>query len=90
MLSLLFGLGLEPVGKGGGTGGGLGRGVLALDVDGEVLVFLEVAGEVGLFGGLGRLGEGEGLDLADGVGLLDGGDLVGLELLEVELLDEIG
>lgn len=65
VLGLLFGLGLEPVGKGGGTGGSLGRGVLALDIDGEVLVLLEVAGEVGLFGGLGRLGEGEGLDLAD-------------------------
>lgn len=89
MLGLLFGLGLEPVGKGGGTGS-LGGGVLALNIDGEALVFLEVAGEVGLFGGLGRLGEGEGLDLADGVGLLDGGDLVGLELLEVELLDEVG
>ena len=90
MLSLFFGLCLEPVGKGGRGTGGLGRSVLALDVDSEALVLLKVAGEVGLFGGFGRLGEGEGLDLANGVGLLDGGNLVSLELLEVELLDEVG
>ena len=81
-------LGLEPVGELGGLGGS--GGVLALDLNGHVLVLLEAAGEVGLLGGLGGLGGGKGLDLALGVGLLDGGSLVGLELLEVELLDEVG
>jgi hypothetical protein len=55
-----------------------------------LLVLLEAAGEVGLLGGLRGGGGAEGLDLADGVGVLDGGGLVGLELLEVELLDEVG
>lgn len=69
----------------GGSGG-----VLALDLDGHALVLLQASGEVRLLGGLGGGGDGEGLDLALGVGLLDGGGLVGLELLEVELLDEVG
>lgn len=62
----------------------------ALDLDSHALVLLEAGGEVGLLGRLGRLGEVEGGDLADGVRVLDGGGLVGLELLEVELLDEVG
>jgi hypothetical protein len=62
----------------------------SLNIDGQCLVLLEAGGKVGLLGGLGGLGEGEGGDLADGVGLLDGCGLVGLELLEVELLDEVG
>lgn len=90
MLGLLLLLGLEPVGKGGGGAGGLRGDILALNLDGHALVLLEVASEVGLLGGLGGLGDGKGLDLADGVGLLDGGNLVGLELLEVQLLDEVG
>jgi hypothetical protein len=78
----------EPRGLLGG--GGDGTGLLALNLDGHVLVLLEGAGEVGLLGGSGGLGDGEGLDLALGVGVLDGGGLVGLELLEVELLDKVG
>lgn len=89
MLDLLF-LGLEPVGKSGGGAGSLLGGVLSLNLDGHALVLLEVAGEVGLLGRLGGLGLGKGLDLADRVGLLDGGHLVGLELLEVQLLDKVG
>lgn len=73
--------------RGGGAGG---NGLLTLDLDGHGLVLLQAAGEVGLLGRLGGLGGGEGLDLADGVGLLDGSGLVGLELLQVQLLDEVG
>jgi hypothetical protein len=94
MMSLVsFGLlllGLEPVGDLGGALDGLGGGVLALELDGHALVLLQAAGEIGLLGGLGGLGQAEDLDLAFGVGLLDDGGLVGLELLEVELLDEVG
>lgn len=90
MVGLLLLLLDEPVlDDGGGLGAG-GTGLLALDLDGHALVLLEAAGEVGLLGGLGGLGQAEGGDVALGVGLLDGGGLVGLELLEVELLDEVG
>jgi hypothetical protein len=82
-------LSLEPVGSRGGTGS-LGRSVLALDLNGHALILLQVAGKVGLLGRRGGLGDAEGLDVALGIGLLDGGDLVGLELLEVKLLDEVG
>jgi hypothetical protein len=89
VVRLLVLLSLEPVGSLGGTGV-LGGGVLALDLNGHALVLLQVAGKVGLLGGSGGLGDAEGLDVALGIGLLDGGDLVGLELLEVKLLDEVG
>lgn len=78
----------EPVLEDGG--GGAGGGVLALDLDGHGLVLLEGGGEVGLLGGLGGLGDAEGLDVALGVAVLDGCGLVGFQFLEVELLDEIG
>ena len=60
--------------------GGLVRsdGLLALHLDRHGLVLLQAGGEIGLFGGLGGLGEAECGDLADGVGVLDGGGLVGL------------
>lgn len=90
MVGLLLLLGLEPVRQLGDAGGSLGGGVLTLDLNGHGLVRLEAVGEVGLLGGGGGLGHGEDLDLALGVGLLDGGGLVGLELLEVQLLDEVG
>lgn len=90
MVNLVLLLGLEPVGDLGGARGGLGGGVLTLDLDGHTLVLLQVAGEIGLLGGGGSLGEVEDLDLAFGVGSFDGGDLVGLELLEVKLLDKVG
>lgn len=90
MGSLVFLLGLEPVGEGGGTTlAGLG-GILAFNLDGHVLVLLQVAGEVRLFGGGGGLGHGEGLDVAISVGLLDGGGLISPDLLQVEILDEVG
>lgn len=73
---------------GGPGGGGIDRG--ALDFDSHRLILLKRAGKVGLLGGGGGLGEVESLDVALGVGVLDRGRLVGLELLEVELLDEIG
>lgn len=90
VLDLLLLGGLEPVGKGGGGARGQLGSILALNLDGHALVLLEVAGEVRLLGGLGGLGHGKGLNLAGGVGLLEGGDLVGLELLEVQLLDKVG
>lgn len=89
-MSLILLLGLEPVGQGGGSTGSLGSGILALNLDGHGLVLLEAAGEVALLRGLGGGWGGEGLNLADGVGLSDRRDLVGLQLLEIELLDEIG
>lgn len=89
MVRLLILLGLEPVGNLGGASA-LGGGVLALNLDRHALVLLQVAGKVGLLGGGGGLGDVEGLDVALGIGLLDDGGLVGLELLEVKLLDEVG
>lgn len=63
--------------------------LVALHLDRHRLVLLQARGEVGLLGRGGRLGHGERGDLADGVGVLDGRGLVGLELLEVELLNEV-
>jgi hypothetical protein len=80
VVNLVLLLGLEPVGNDGGAGGG-SDGVLALNLDGHALVLLQAAGEVGLLRGGGGAGEAEGLDLALGVGGLDGRGLVGLELL---------
>ena len=72
------------------SGGGVRiDGLLALNLDRHGLVLLQAGGEIGLFGGLGCLGEAECGDLADGIGVLDGSGLVCLELLEVELLDEV-
>lgn len=85
-LLLLSGL-LKPVllgGRGAGVSG------LALDLRHLALVGLQLAGNVGLLGRWGSLGQGELLDVALGVGGLDGGGLVGLELLEVQVLDEVG
>lgn len=90
MVGLLLFLSLEPVGQLSNTGGRLSGRILALDLNGHGLVGLQAIGEVGLLGRGRSLGHGENLDLALGVGLLDGGDLVGLELLEVELLDKVG
>ena len=67
-------------------GGGIG----ALDFNGHGFVLLEAACQIGLLGGGRGFGSGKGLDVALGVGVLDGGGLVGLELLEVEFLDEVG
>ena len=54
------------------------------------LVGLELVRDVGLLGGLGSSGDGELLDVALGVVGLDLGDLVVLELAEVEVLHQIG
>jgi hypothetical protein len=78
-------MGVVPVLNGGSTGLGL---TLNLDLLG--LVCAELASNVGLLGGSRGLGKGELLDLAFGVGGLDGGGLVSLEFAEVEVLDEIG
>lgn len=88
VVSLILLLSLKPVGNLGGTG--LGRAVLALNLNGHALVLLQVAGEVGLLGGGRCLGDVECLNVALSIGLLDGGDLVGLELLQIKLLDEVG
>jgi hypothetical protein len=79
----------EPVLDDGGRLAGISA-ILTLNLDGHVLVFLQAGGKVGLLGRLGGFRKGEGGDLADGIGVLNGGGLVGLELLEVELLDEVG
>ena len=63
--------------------------LVALNLDGHGLVLLQARGEIGLLGRSRSLGKGEGGDLANGVRVLDGDGLVGLELLEVELLDEV-
>lgn len=81
-------LGLEPVRDNGSTLS-CGR-VLALNLDSHALVLLEATGEVGLFGRDRGLGHAEDLDVALGVGLLDGRGLVALESLEVQLLDKVG
>ena len=75
---------------GGRLGRRSGAALLALDLDGHALVLLERGGEVGLLGRLGGLRLGEGGDVALGVGGLDGRRFVGLQLPEVELLDEVG
>lgn len=79
----------EPVLDGGGGLAGLST-LLTLNLNSHALVLFQAGGEVGLLGGLGGLRKGEGGDLTDGVGVLDGGGLVGLELPQVELLDEVG
>ena len=89
-VGLVLLLSLEPVGESGGTLAGLGGGVLTLNLNGHALILLQAAGEIGLFGGGGRLGHGKGLNLAFGIGLLDCRHLVGLELLQIELLNEVG
>lgn len=66
------------------------RALLPLDLDRHVLVLLQARGQVRLLGRLGRLGQREGGDLPNRVGLLDRRRLVRLEFLEIELLDEVG
>ena len=84
-LLLLNGL-LEPVLL-HGCGAGLS---LALDLGHLALVGLELAGDVGLLGRRGSGGDAELLHLALGVRGFDGGRLVGLQLLEVQVLDDVG
>lgn len=79
-------MGAVPVLNGGSTG----LGGLALNLDLLGLVCAELVGNIGLLGGSRGLGKSELLDLALGVGSLDGGGLVSLQLAEVEVLDEIG
>jgi len=93
LVDLVVGSGLlllldEPVLNNSGLAGI--KTLLALNLDGHGLVLLQAGSQISLLGGEGSLGQVEGGDLAGGIGLLDGGGLVGLELLEVELLDEIG
>ena len=65
-------------------------GSLAANIGLLGLVGLELVRDVGLLGGLGSSGDGELLDVALGVVGLDLGDLVVLELAEVEVLHQIG
>lgn len=91
MVSLILVLLLDqPVLNRGGGSLAVGRDLLALDLDGHRLVLLQAAGQVGLLGRRRGGGQAEGGNLALGVLGLDGGDLVGLELLQVELLDKVG
>lgn len=79
-------VGVVPVLDGGSTG----LSGLTLNLDLLGLVCAELAGNVGLLGGSRGLRKRELLDLTLGVRGLDGRRLVGLELAEVEVLDEIG
>jgi hypothetical protein len=63
---------------------------LALDLGHLALVGLELAGTVGFLGGRGSGGDAELLHLALGVRGLDGGRFVGFQLLEVQVLDDVG
>lgn len=84
---LLLWLLLEPMllSDWGGTGIGL-----TLQLDNLGLVILKLVGDVALLWRLWGLWCGENLDVADAVAGLDWGWLVGLELLEVQVLNEIG
>lgn len=78
---------LEPILLGDSSGTSLG---LSLDLNGGILVCLQLLGDISLLWGSWWLRWVELEDGALGVGGLDGGWLVGLELLEVKVLDEIG
>lgn len=80
----------QPILDKGGGRLSVGARALALDVDGDGLVLLEAGGQVGLLGRGGRLGHAERGHVAVGVRVLDGRRLVGLELAEVDVLDEVG
>lgn len=82
---LLLGLELKPVRLRLGRTGLR----LALHIHRLRLVALQLARDVGFLGGRGWRGRLERLDLALGVVGLDGGDLVGLELADVQVLDDI-
>lgn len=84
---LLLGLLLKPILLDRRSAGLAG---LALDLGNLRLVGLELAGNVGLFGGGGGLGNAELLHVALGVVGLDSGSLVGLQLAKVEVLNQVG
>ena len=63
---------------------------LSLELNGRVLVSLQLLGDIGLLRGSWCLWWVELEDGSLSVGSLDGGWLVGLELLEVKVLNEIG
>lgn len=79
----------QPVLSDGGGLAGVGT-LLALDLDGHALVLLQGGGKVGLLGGQGGLRLLELKDVALGVVGLECWCLVGLELFQVKLLDEVG
>lgn len=70
--------------------GGLTGSRLAFNLNFLALVGLQTVGQVGLLGGLGRLGGSELVDMSLSVTGLDGLGLVGLELAEVQLLNRVG
>lgn len=72
------------------NGGGLAGGGLTLDLDLLALVGGQLAGKVGLLGGLGGLGNSKLVDVGVGVTGLDGSGLVGLEFAKVQLLNGVG
>jgi hypothetical protein len=63
---------------------------LSLNFHSRSFVRLQLVRNIGLFGGLGWGRLLEFLDLSFGIVGLDGRRFVGLQLLEVEVLDEIG
>jgi len=78
---------VKPVLLGGGLATLSG---LTLDLGDLALVCGKFAGNVGLLGRCGCLGDGEGVDVTLGIGRLNGGDLVGLELAQVQVLNQVG
>ena len=78
---------LKPVLLGWGSGAGLS---LTLNLDGGILVCLQLLGDISLLWRSWCLWWGELLDAALSIGSLDGGWLVGLELLKVEVLNDVG
>lgn len=77
----------EPVLLGWSSGAGLS---LSLNLDGRILVCLQLLGDIGLLWRSWCLWWGELLNAALSIGSLDGGWLVGLELLEVKVLNDVG
>lgn len=73
-----------------GLGGFTTLSRLALDLWNLAFVCGELAGNVGLLGRLWWLGDGENVDVALCIGRLNSWGLVGLEFLEVQVLDQVG
>ena len=71
-------------------GGGLAGSGLALNLNLLVLVGGQIAGKVGLLWRRRSLRKSKLLDVGLGVTSLDRGGLIGLELTEVQVLDEVG
>lgn len=63
---------------------------LALNLRHLALVARQLLGKIGFFGACRGLRDGKLLDVAVGIGGLDGRGFICLQFLEVEILDEVG